>query len=102
MERKWAIKKQKLGSAKRLRGIYFIDPAGAVFEETITNVLKKLEVPMSLQDQGKTCKKLVAILMLPERNTHASLKPTNLRESIWKELRTKIMKTALKRKESFQ
>ena len=45
--KKWAIGKPKLGSARRLRGIYFIDPAGADFKETIRNARKKLEVPMS-------------------------------------------------------
>ena len=34
----------------------------------------------------ESTRKLVALLMLPRQNTHASLKPTNLRESFWKEL----------------
>ena len=45
-------------------------------------------------------RKLVALLMLPRQKTHASLKPTNLRESVWKELYTKIMETTLQGKES--
>ena len=48
-------------------------------------------------------RKLVAILILPRPSTHASLKPTNLRESAWKELcNTKIMKTLLQGNESIQ
>ena len=44
--------------------------------------------------------KLVALLMLARQNTHASLKPTNRRERVWKTLSTKIMKTTLQGKES--
>ena len=32
---RWAIEKRKLDSAKRLRGIYFIDPEDKEFKETI-------------------------------------------------------------------
>ena len=53
-----------------MRGIYFIDPAGANFKETIRNARKKLEVPipaaMPLQDQGRTYKELVANLDAPK------------------------------------
>ena len=45
-EAKWAIEKPKLDNAGRLRGIYFIDPAGAEFKETIKTARRKLEVPM--------------------------------------------------------
>ena len=37
-------------------------------------------------------------LVFARQNTHASLKLTNLRESVWKELYTKIMKTTLQKK----
>ena len=43
---KWAIEKPKLDNARRLRGIYFTDPAGEEFTETIENAQRKLEVPM--------------------------------------------------------
>ena len=33
----WEIEKQKLDNAKRLRGIYFIDPEDREFKETIRN-----------------------------------------------------------------
>ena len=47
-KQKWAIekKKPKLDNARRLRGIYFIDPADAEFKETIKHARRKLEVPM--------------------------------------------------------
>ena len=104
-QKKWAIEKPKLGSARRLRGIYFIDPAGANFKETIRNAWKKLEVPMPAampcKIRGRTYKELVANLDAPRRNTHAPLTPTNVPESVWKELYTKIMKPAFKRKNHF-
>ena len=39
---KWAIEKPKLDNARRLRGIYFTDPAGEEFTETIENAQKKV------------------------------------------------------------
>ena len=44
---KWSNEKPKLGNARRLRGIYFIDPEDKEFKETIENVCKKLETPMA-------------------------------------------------------
>ena len=45
--------------------------------------------------------RLVALLVLTRQKTHASLKPTNLRENVQKELlHIKIMKTTLQEKES--
>ena len=67
------------------------------------NARRKLEVPMPAAMPCKTKGvkgKLVALLMLARQNTHASLKPTNLRERVWKELSKKIMKTTLQGKES--
>ena len=44
MERqKWSNEKLKLNNARRLRGIYFIDPEDKEFKETIKNARKKLE-----------------------------------------------------------
>ena len=34
---KWAMEKPKLDNARRLRGIYFIDPEDKEFKETIKN-----------------------------------------------------------------
>ena len=36
-KQKWAIGKPKLENARRLRGIYFIDPADAKLKESISN-----------------------------------------------------------------
>ena len=53
----WAIEKPKLDNAKRLRGIYFIDPEDKEFTETIRNARQKLETPMAPAMPCKTCKK---------------------------------------------
>ena len=54
---KWAIEKPKLDSARRLRGIYFIDPEDKEFKENIRNARRKLETPMAPAMPCKTCKK---------------------------------------------
>ena len=56
-KQKWSIEKPKLDNARRLRGIYFIDPEDKEFKETIRNARKKLETPMAPAMPCKTCKK---------------------------------------------
>ena len=56
-KQKWAIEKPKLDNARRLRGIYFIDPEDKEFKETIRNARRKLETPMAPAMPCKTCKK---------------------------------------------
>ena len=46
-EQKLAIQKPKLDNARKLRGIYFIDPKDKEFKETINNARKKLETPVA-------------------------------------------------------
>ena len=43
-KQEWANEKEKLDDARRLRGIYFIDPEDGAYKETIKNARKKLEV----------------------------------------------------------
>ena len=65
-KQKWAIEKPKPDNARRLRGIYFIDPTDAEFKETIQkcaeNVGSSDASSNALQDQGKnvqgTCRTL--------------------------------------------
>ena len=47
----------KLDNARRLRGIYFIDPEDKEFKETIKNARKKLETPITPAIPCKTSKK---------------------------------------------
>ena len=81
-KQKWAIETPKLDNAGKLRCAEIVGSSDASSN--------------ALQDQRKNVqRKLVALLMLARQDTHASLKPTNLRESVRKELLTKIMKTIL-------
>ena len=56
-KRKWAIEKPELDNARKLRGIYFVDPEDKEFQETIRNDRKKLETPMAPAMLCKTSKK---------------------------------------------
>ena len=56
---KWSDEKPKLDNARRLRGIYFIDPEDKKFKETTENARKELETPMDPAmpcKTSKTCK----------------------------------------------
>ena len=46
-KQKWSNEKLHLDNARKLRGIYFIDPEDKEFKETIKNTRKKLETPMA-------------------------------------------------------
>ena len=56
-KQKWSNEKPKLDNARRLRGIYFIDPEDTEFKETIKDARKKLETPMAPTVPCKTSKK---------------------------------------------
>ena len=45
-KQKWAIENPKLDNARRLRGIYFIDPDDEEFKTTKKNARRRLEIPM--------------------------------------------------------
>ena len=53
---KWSDEKPKLDNARRLRGIYFIDPEDMEFKEIIKNACKKLETPVAPAMPCKTSK----------------------------------------------
>ena len=46
-KQKWAEEKLHLDNARKLRGIYFIDPEDTEFKETIKNARKKLETSVA-------------------------------------------------------
>ena len=96
-KQKWTIEKPKLDNVRRLRSIYFIDPADAQFKETI---LKRTRKVGSSDASSRTLQKPAALLAFARQNTLALLRPMNLRESVWKELYIKIMKTTWQGKES--
>ena len=99
---KCAVEKPKLDNARRLRGVYFIDPADAEFKELLKVRGESWKFPCQQQNLARSgeesTRELVALLMLARQNTHASLKPTSQRECVWKELYIKIMKTTLQGK----
>ena len=43
-KQKWAIEKPRLHNARKLRGIYLIDPAGEEFKDIMKNARRKLKV----------------------------------------------------------
>ena len=47
-KQKWSEEKIHLDNARKLRGIYFIDPEDKEFKETIKNARKKLETSVAL------------------------------------------------------
>ena len=53
----WSNEKFHLDNARKLRGIYFIDPEDKKFKETIKNARKNLETPMAPAMPCKTSKK---------------------------------------------
>ena len=46
-KQKWSHEKLHLENARKLRGIYFIDPEDKEFKETIKNARGKLETPVA-------------------------------------------------------
>ena len=54
---KWSNEKPKLDNARKLRGIYFIDPEDKEFKETIKNARKKLETSVAPAMPFKIMKK---------------------------------------------
>ena len=46
-KQKWSNEKFHLENARKLRGIYFIDPGDKEFKETIKNARKKLETTIA-------------------------------------------------------
>ena len=55
-KQKWSYEKPHLDNARKLRGIYFIDPEDKEFKETIKNARKKLETPVPPAMPCKTSK----------------------------------------------
>ena len=47
VKQKWSEEKLHLENARKLRGIYFIDPEDTEFKETIKNARKKLETSVA-------------------------------------------------------
>ena len=70
-KQKWAIEKPKLDNERRLRGIYFIDPADVEFKEFLKNARRKFEVPLPAGEESSG--RPVALLALARQNTACSV-----------------------------
>ena len=104
-EQKWSHEKPKLDNARKLRGIYFIDPEDKEFKETIKNACKKLETPMAPAMPCKTSKKVsmrrpVANPMRSNQNLRVFWKPVNPQDCVWENHYRIIMRTILQEKET--
>ena len=105
-KQKWAVEKPKLDNATKLRSIHFIGPAGEEFKEIYEKKKKKrvdwkfrCQLQCLAKPDAKSTGKPVALRKIVRRNTPSLLKPTNPRESVWKELFIKVMKIILQGKE---
>ena len=89
-KQKWAIEKPKLENARRLRGLYFIDPDDIEFMRKMKILVEswkfRCQQQCLVEFNFNSTGKFVAQLDNARRNMPALLKPTNLRESVWKDL----------------
>ena len=98
-KQKWSNEKLHLENARKLQGIYFIDPEDKEFKETIRNARKNLETPMAPATLCKTSKNSVVNPMRSHQNLRVSWKPMNPQDSVWENLYQIIMKNILQERE---
>ena len=55
-KQKWAIEKPKLDNARRLRGIYFIDPEDEEFKDIMKNASRKFPMPAAMPCKTSLCR----------------------------------------------
>ena len=98
-KQKWSDEKLHLENARKLRGIYFIDPEDAEFKETIKNARKKLETSVA---PAMTCKIMKIVGMVHptklKQNLRVFWKLMNPQECVWDIRYRIIMKTILQEK----
>ena len=98
-KQKWSEEKIHLENARKLRGIYFIDPEDTEFKETIKNARKKLETSVAPAMPCKIVKNCGSGASNKIRqNLRVFWKLMNVRECVW-EIRYRIItKTILQEK----
>ena len=87
-KQKWSNEKLHLENARKLRGIYFIDPEEKEFKETIKNARKKLETSVAPAMPCKNHENLWCGVMHPttlEQDLRVFWKPVNLQDCVWGE-----------------
>ena len=99
-KQKWSNEKLHLENARKLRGIYFIDPEDKEFKETIKNARNKLETSVAPAMPCKIMKKNVGVVDPTKfrQNLRVFWKLMNPQECVW-EIRYRIItKTILQEK----
>ena len=100
-KQKWSHEKLHLETARKLRGIYFIDPEDTELKETIKNARKKLETPVA---PAMPCKIMKNVGVVDPTKLKQDLrvfwKLMNLQDCVWENLYRIIMKTILQEKET--
>ena len=100
-KQKWSEEKLHLENARKLRGIYFIDPEDTEFQETIKNARKKLgtslapAMPCKIM---KNCGSGASNKIKTKQNLHVFWKLMNPQECVWEIRYRIIMKTILQEK----
>ena len=100
-KQKWSDEKLHLENARKLPGIYFIDPEDTEFKETIKNARKKLETSVA-PAMPCTIKKIVGVVHPTKikQNLRVFWQLMNLRDCVWQIQYRIIMKTILQEMET--
>ena len=100
-KQKWSEEKLHLENARKLRGIYFIDPEDTEFKETIKNARKKLETSVAPAMPCKIMEKLGVVHPTKlKQDLRVFWKLMNLHDCVWEIQYRIIMKTILQEKET--
>ena len=98
-KQKWPNEKFHFDNARKLRGIYFVNPEDTEFKETIKNAREKLETSVA---PAVPCKiaKIVGVVHPTKfrQNLRAFWKLMNPQECVWETLYHQITKTILQEK----
>ena len=98
-KQKWSEEKIHLDNARKLRGIYFIDPEDKEYKETIKNERKKLETSVAPAMPCKIMKNCGSGGSDTKRqNLRVFWKLINPPECVWETLHHQITKTILQEK----
>ena len=98
-KQKWSEEKLHLENARKLRGIFFIDPEDTEFKETIKNARKKLETSVAPAMPCKIMKICGGVHPTKLRqNLRVFWKLMNPQECVWEIRYRIIMKTILQEK----
>ena len=101
-KQEWENEKPKLDNARRLRGIYFIDPDDGDYKDIIRNDRRKLEVPMEApmrckkkrevkQAHRKRERKMTNPARFQKQNMLVLRKLPSPRDNVWNHLHLSIM-----------